>query len=85
MYLTPFFHPVWQGLASSQPERQQVWRRILGEAMPAEQLAEIRVYLQQQRALDRDAFKAMVEAKTRRFASARPAHRPRRRAEGASD
>src|SRR5690606_537900 len=25
-------HPVWQGLASSQPERQQVWRRILDEA-----------------------------------------------------
>jgi len=53
--------------------------------MPAEQVAEIRLYLQQQRALGRDAFKAMVEAKTRRFASARPAHRPRRRAEGASD
>ncbi len=78
-------HPVWQGLAGSRPERQQVWRRILDEALPAEQLAEIRLYLQQQRALGRDAFKAMVEAKTRRFASARPAHRPRRRAEGASD
>ena len=78
-------HPVWQGLAGSQPERQQVWRRILDEAMPAEQLAEIRLYLQQQRALGRDAFKAMVEAKTRRFASARPAHRPRCRARDASD
>jgi len=41
-------------------------------------VTEIRLYLQQQRALGRDAFKAMVEAKTRRFASARPAHRPRK-------
>jgi hypothetical protein len=36
----------------------------LDEALPAEQLAEIRLYLQQQRALGRDAFKAMLEAKT---------------------
>ena len=42
-------------------------------------------YLQQQRAVGRDAFMAMVEAKTRRFASARPAYRPRRRAKEASD
>ena len=69
-------HPLWQGLAGSQPERREAWRRILAEAVPPEQLAEIRLYLQQQRALGRDAFKAMVEAKTRRFASARPAHRP---------
>lgn len=35
-------------------------------------------HLQQQRALGRDDFRAMVEAKTRRFAGVRPAHRPRR-------
>src|SRR3546814_13185562 len=51
----------------------------LDEAVPPEQLAEISLYLQQQRALGHDAFKETVEAKTRRFASARPAHRPRRR------
>ncbi|SOO19924.1 conserved hypothetical protein [Xanthomonas citri pv. fuscans] len=34
--------------------------------------------LQQQRALGHDAFRAMVEAKTNRFAGVRPAHRPRR-------
>jgi hypothetical protein len=45
--------------------------------LPPEQLAEIRVYLQQQRALGLAAFKAVVEAKTRRLSSARPAHRPR--------
>ena len=32
--------------------------------------------LQQQRAYGRDAFRAMVEAKTQRFAGVRPAHRP---------
>ena len=71
-------HPAWRSLGDSHAERQEAWRRILDEALPPEQLAEIRLYLQQQRALGRDAFKAMVEAKTRRFASARPAHRPRR-------
>jgi putative transposase len=39
-------------------------------------LAAIRLYLQQQSAYSRDDFRAMVGAKTRRFASARPAHRP---------
>jgi putative transposase len=43
-----------------------------------EDLAAIRLYLQQQRAYGRDDFRAMVEAKTQRFASVRPAHRPSR-------
>ncbi|TVS60110.1 transposase, partial [Xanthomonas perforans] len=35
-------------------------------------------HLQQQRALGHhDAFRAMVQAKTHRFAGVRPAHRPR--------
>lgn len=38
----------------------------------------IRAYLQQQRAYGRDDFRAMVEAKTQRFAGVRPAHRPAR-------
>jgi len=37
-----------------------------------------RLHLQQQRALGHDAFRAMVEAKTDRFAGVRPAHRPRK-------
>src|SRR5690606_17939358 len=78
-------HPAWQSLAGSQPGRRQAWRCILDEAVPPDQLAEIRRYLQQQRALGRDAFEALVEAKTRRFASARPAHRPCKRAEGGAD
>jgi len=46
--------------------------------MPEDLLADIRLHLQQQRTLGRDAFRAMVEAQTRRFASGRPAHRPRK-------
>ena len=71
-------HPVWLGLGGTATQRRQAWRHVLDEALPPDQLAEIRLYLQQQRALGQDAFKAMVAAKTRRLASARPAHRPRR-------
>lgn len=58
------------------------WRSLLDEALPNEQLAEIREYLQQQRAWGRDDFRAMVEAKTRRFAGVRPAHRPSKKQDG---
>jgi len=39
-------------------------------------IANATAHLQQRRALGCGAFKAMVEAKTQRFAGARPAHRP---------
>lgn len=71
-------HPAWQALGASVEQRRGAWRALLDEALPPEQIAEIRAYLQQQRALGRDDFKAMVEAKTLRFAATRPAHRPRR-------
>ena len=51
-------------------------RTLLAEAISDEDLAAIRLDLQQQRAYGRDDFRAMVEAKTRRFAGVRPAHRP---------
>ena len=66
--LTP--HPVQQALGA------HVYRHLLAEALGTEDLAAIRAYLQQQRAYGRDAFRAMVEAKTQRFAGVRPAHRP---------
>jgi putative transposase len=50
----------------------------LTEALHDEDVAAIRTYLQQQRAYGRDAFRAFVEARTRRFAAVRPAHRPSR-------
>jgi putative transposase len=52
------------------------YRAMLAEAISDEDLAAIRLYLQQQRAYGRDDFRAMVEAKTKRFASVRAAHRP---------
>jgi len=66
--LTP--HPVQQAVGAN------VYRHLLAEALDTEDLAAIRAYLQQQRAYGRDDFRAMVEAKTKRFASVRPAHRP---------
>ena len=47
---------------------------MLAETISDEDLAAIRLYLRQ-RAYGRDDFRAMVEAKTQRFASVRPAHR----------
>lgn len=63
-------HPVQRALGAD------AYRAVLAEALNTEDLAAIRVYLQQQRAYGRDDFRAMVEAKTKRFASVRPAHRP---------
>ncbi|PPT62126.1 hypothetical protein XarbCFBP8150_20705 [Xanthomonas arboricola] len=59
-------------------ERSNAYRALLDEALPDELLASIRLHLQQQRTLGHDTFRAMVEAKTRRFAGVRPAHRPRK-------
>ncbi len=72
--LTP--HASWTALADDAPARAMAWRALLDEAISDDELAAIRIYLQQQRAWGRDDFRAMVEAKTRRFAGVRAAHRP---------
>lgn len=69
-------HPAWQALGEDIRARAQAWRALLDEAIGDDALADIRRYLQQQRAWGRDAFRAMVEAKTKRFAGVRAAHRP---------
>lgn len=51
---------------------------MLAEAINDQDLAAIRLYLQQQRAYGRDDFQAMVQARTQRFASVRPDYRPRK-------
>ena len=66
----PTPHPVQHALGT------EGYRALLAEAINDEDLAAIRLYLQQQRAYGRDDFRAMVEARTRRFAGIRPAHRP---------
>lgn len=72
--LTP--HPAWLALDSDPAARASIWRRLLDESIPDEDLIQIRQYLQQQRAWRRDDFRAMVEARTQRFAGIRLAHRP---------
>lgn len=74
--LTP--HPCYQGLGQTAALRVEAYRAIVRESLPDATVEEIRLHLQQQRALGRDAFRSMVEAKTLRFAGVRPAHRPRR-------
>ena len=71
-------HPTYIALGTTADERASIYRGILKEALSDDDLHAIRAYLQQQRAPGRDSFRAMVEAKTRRFANIRPAHRPAR-------
>jgi putative transposase len=63
-------HPIQRALGA------QGYHAMPAEAISDEDLSAIRLYLQQQRAYGRDDFRAVVEAKTQRFASVRPAHRP---------
>ena len=63
-------HPVQRALGADG------YRALLAEALSEDELATLRLYLQQQRAYGRDAFREIVEAKTQRFAGVRPAHRP---------
>jgi len=69
-------HSAFQALGINVFERGLAYQRLLEEVVSEDELAGLRSYLQQQRALGCDAFKAMVEAKTQRFAGTRPAHRP---------
>jgi putative transposase len=79
MNLTPLLpHAEYTSLAATAEARAEAYRRLLHETLSDDDLKAIRTYLQQQRALGRDDFRAMVEAKTLRFAGVRPAHRPPR-------
>jgi len=53
---------------------RKVWRTWSHITHPTEAVTHFE--RQQQRAWGRDDFRAMVEAKTKRFAGVRPAHRP---------
>lgn len=71
-------HAEYIALATTPKARAEAYRPLLRETLSEDYLKAIRSYLQQQRALGRDDFRAMVEAETRRFAGVRPAHRPRK-------
>lgn len=70
-------HAAYVELGTSSAACAEAYRAILREALSEEDLHAIRLYLQQQRAWGRDDFRAMIEAKTQRFAGTRAAHRPR--------
>ena len=69
-------HAEYTALAATPEARAAAYRELLHETLSDDDLTAIRTYLQQQRALGRDDFRAMVDAKARRFAGIRPAHRP---------
>lgn len=71
-------HPSYIALGTTADERQRLYSQLVAEALGDDELAEIRLYVQQQRALGSNRFQAMIEAELGRCAHARPAHRPRR-------
>lgn len=68
--LTP--HSAYLALGKNTQERGNAYETLICESLADDELLAIRLHLQQQRALGRDAFRAMVEAKTQRFAGVRP-------------
>lgn len=66
----------WCPIPCNTPRGADGYRALLAEALSGNDLANLRLYLQQPRAYSRDAFRETVEAKTQRFAGVRPAHRP---------
>jgi putative transposase len=74
--LTP--HAAFLALGSDTNARANAYHALCADALPDETLAEIRLYIQQQRVLGTNRFQARVESELRRFTVARPAHRPRK-------
>ena len=71
-------HPQYNALGRTTQTRVEAYNHLLRETLSYDDLTAIQTYLQQQRPLGRDNFRAMVEATTQRFAGVRPAHRPSR-------
>lgn len=70
-------HPDYLSLGASATDRQLAYRALFDEVLSADDISDIRAYIQQQRALGNDRFRAMVQQKLGRCASLRPPHRPR--------
>ncbi len=75
--LTP--HPEYLALGPDRGARALAYRALFDEALPEALVAEIRRYLQQQKALGTDRFHAWVQERTGRFAAVRRSGRPPRR------
>ncbi len=72
--ITP--HAEYLRLGADAAIRQKAYRMLFWQAPDEHRLAEIRAYVQQQRALGSRRFQAEVEAVLGRCARVRPAHRP---------
>ncbi len=72
-------HPQYLALGRDAASRTYAYRMLFAEVLCDAQVAEIRRYLQQQKALGSDRFRAWVEARAGRFATARPPGRPPQR------
>lgn len=72
--LTP--HGRYLALGLDPTARATAYRALCSEALPDAMVEEIRVYLQQQKVLGTDRFRSWVEARTGKFAGARPRGRP---------
>lgn len=69
-------HKEYLRLGIDPASRRQAYQRLFDETLTPERIAEIRAYLQQQRALGSQRFQQQVEAMLGRCAQVRPAHRP---------
>ncbi|TXH09381.1 MAG: transposase [Gammaproteobacteria bacterium] len=72
-------HACYVALGHDPASRAMAYRNMFDERLPDDLVGEIRCYLRQQRALGSDRFRAWVEARTGRFATARPPGRPPQR------
>jgi len=73
--LTP--HPVYLGLAPEPAQRLAHYRNLVEQAIPEDELASIRLYVQRQRALGSDRFQSQVEHLLQRRAGIGKPGRPK--------
>jgi len=74
--LTP--HAEYLALGSTPIARCDAYLALFKDAISEDRLADIRAYIQQQRALGTPRFQAVIEAELARVASVRPRGRPRK-------
>lgn len=75
-------HSRYFELGANATERAAAYKALFADALPDEVVHDIHAYLQQQKALGTDRFRAWVEARTQRFATIRPPGRPTDRSNG---
>lgn len=71
-------HEVYRRLAPDAGQRCALYRELVSEAMPDEDLAAIRLYVQRQRALGSSRFQAQIEQQLQRQAGIGRPGRPRK-------